>query len=108
MDVDPPHAVVVHEEAWFNLTLHTNHEDDSDEYAPKYGYVHFMWTFGENITRKPFLTWDYEVSHTFTTAGVYQVSVTAITLIGVTHGHATVTVYGEYRWIAKKFLINSL
>ena len=99
MEIDPPHAVVVRQEAWFNLTLHTSHKDDS-EYAPKYGYVHFMWTFGENITLKPMLTWDYEVSHTFSTAGVYKVSVTAITLIGVTHGDATVAVYGEYRRIA--------
>ena len=91
MEIEPPHAVVIGEEAWFNITLHAN----SDQYSPQFGFVHFMWSFEKNITR-PTLTSDNEVSHAFTTPGVFQVSVQAFSFIGVSKASVTITVHGMY------------
>ena len=91
MEIEPPHAVVIGEEAWFNITLHTNR----DQSSPKFGYVHFVWSFEKNITR-PTLTWDHEVSHTFTTPGDFEVSVQAFSFIGVSKRSVTITVHGMY------------
>jgi len=85
--------VVIGEEAWFNVTLHSNDTVDPDEYSPKHGFVLFLWSFGENNAR-PMPTWDHEVSHTFSRAGDFKVSVQAVTEIGVTKGYLTVSVHG--------------
>lgn len=94
--IDPPHAVVIGQEAWFNVTLHSNNLVNPEEYSPSYGFVHFMWFFEKNKdkNKKPLLTWDYEVAHTFTTPGKHTVYVTAISVIGQESAHATVMVYG--------------
>ena len=96
IDVDPPHAVVIGQEAWFNVTLHSNNLVNPEEYSPSYGFVHFMWIFekDKDEKKKPLLTWDHEVSHTFTTPGKRDVSVTAISVIGQGSAHVSVTVYG--------------
>ena len=89
--------MVIGEEAWFNVTLHSNNLVNPEEYSPSYGFVHFMWFFEKdykNKTKKPLLTWKHEVSHTFSTPGKHDVSVTAISVIGQQSGYVTVTVYG--------------
>ena len=66
------------------------------EYSPSYGFVHFMWFFekDKDKKKKPLLTWDHEVSHTFSTPGPHDVSVTAISVIGQKSTLVTITVYG--------------
>lgn len=90
--------MVIGQEAWFNVTLHSNNLVNPEEYSPSYGFVHFMWFFekdkDKDKKKKPLLTWDYEVSHTFTTPGTHDVSVTAISVIGQESAHVTITVYG--------------
>lgn len=86
LEIDPPHAVVIGKEVWFNVTLSSANE------APRYGYVYFMWAFEKKIL--PLLTWKSEVSHTFMNTGKYEVTVTAHSFIGTKDGKATVTVYG--------------
>jgi len=102
LEIDPPHAVVIGEEAWFNVTLHSNDTVDPDEYSPKHGFVLFLWSFGENNNR-PMPTWDHEVSHTFSRAGDFKVSVQAVTEIGVTKGYLTVSVYEELTTVRLSF-----
>ena len=96
IDIDPPHAVVIGQEAWFNVTLHSNILAKPEEHSPSYGFVHFMWFFEKDNEekKKPLLTWDNEVSHTFTTPGTHEVSVTAISVISKQSARVTVTVYG--------------
>lgn len=53
-----------------------------------------LLTWEKDKKEKPLLTWDHEVSHTFTTPGTYDVSVTAISVIGQESAHVTVNVYG--------------
>ncbi|KAJ7370360.1 VPS10 domain-containing receptor SorCS1 [Desmophyllum pertusum] len=48
-----------------------------------------MWFF-EKVDKKPLLSWDHEVSHTFSTAGKHDISVTAISVIGQEKGLTTV------------------
>ena len=84
--------MVIDEEAWFNVTLHTTDMVDPD-HSPSFGFVHFMWFF-EKVDKKPLLSWDHEVSHTFSTAGKHDISVTAISVIGQESAHVTITVYG--------------
>ena len=55
------------------------------------------------MRKKPLLTWDYEVSHTFSTRGTHDVSVTAISVIGQESAHVRITVYGEYLVILGAF-----
>lgn len=98
VEIEPPHAVVIGEEAWFNITLHAN----SDQYSPQFGFVHFMWSFEKNITR-PTLTSDYEVSHAFTTPGVFEVSVQAFSFIGVSKASVTITVHEELTTVRLSF-----
>lgn len=102
--------MVIGQEAWFNVTLHSHNLVNLEEYSPSYGFVHFMWIFKKDnekkkqplltwekdndTQKKPLLTWDHEVSHTFTTPGTYDVSVTAISVIGQESARVTVTVYG--------------
>ena len=70
--------------------------DNPEEYSPKYGFVHFMWTFEENLNMKPVLVWKHEVSHTFSTPGQFKVTVQAISYIGIMDGHVLVTVHGKW------------
>ena len=102
--------MVIGQEAWFNVTLQSQNLVNPEEYSPSYGFVHFMWIFKKDnegkekplLTsetdnegkKKPLLTWDHEVSYTFTTPGTYDVSVTAISVIGQESARVTVTVYG--------------
>ena len=88
VEIDPPHAVVIGKEVWFNITLFSIKMDD----APQYGYVYFMWSFEKEIL--PLLTWQHEVSYTFKKVGKYDISVTAHSFIGATEGQTIVTVYG--------------
>ena len=55
------------------------------------------------MRKKPLLTWDYEVAHTFSTPGTHDVSVTAISVIGQKSAHVTITVYSEYLVILGAF-----
>lgn len=105
IDIDPPHAVVIGQEAWFNVTLHSNNLVNPEEYSPSYGFVHFMWFFekDKDMQKKPLLTWDYEVAHTFSIPGTHDVSVTAISVIGQKSTHVTITVYGWYLVILGAF-----
>ena len=86
--------MVIGEEAWFNVTIHSNNFVNPEEYSPAYGFVHFMWFFEKVKDKKPLLTWDHEAAHTFTTPGTHVVSVTAISVIGQKSAHAIITVYG--------------
>ena len=88
--------MVIGQEAWFNVTLHSNNLAKPEKGSPSYGFVHFMWFFEKDNEKKkkPLLTWDYEVFHTFTTPGTHEVSVTAVSVINQQSAHVTVTVYG--------------
>ena len=95
--IDPPHAVVIGQEAWFNVTLHSNTLENPEEYSPSYGFVHFMWVFkhlDKSTREKPLLTWNHWVSHTFSTPGKYDVSVRALSVLGQTSAQVIITVYG--------------
>lgn len=92
VEIDPPHAVVVGEEAWFNVTFYTTGSPDPEEYKPSYGYVHFMWIF-DNVS-EPVLTLNHAVSHVFSATGQYDVTVQAISVVSLKGSHASVTVYG--------------
>ena len=91
--IDPPYAVVVGEEAWFNVTFYTIEGPDPEQYKPSYGYVHFMWTF-DNVSL-PTLTWEHTVPHVFSTAGKFLVEVQAISLVSSESSHVLITVYGK-------------
>lgn len=96
VDIEPPHAVVVGAEAWFNLTLHsTTKLVQKDTSHPNFGVTHYMWTFDQKDKRLPLLTWDREVHHIYTKAGTYKVSVLASNNIGQEGGSTTVTVYED-------------
>ena len=92
VEIDPPHAVVVGEEAWFNVTFYTSGGPDPEEYKPSYGYVHFMWIF-DNVS-EPVLTLNHAVSHVFSTTGQFDVTVQAISLVSSKASHVSITVYG--------------
>lgn len=91
--IDPPYAVVVGEEAWFNVTFYTIEGPDPEQYKPSYGYVHFMWTF-DNVSL-PTLTWEHTVPHVFSTAGKFLVEVQAISLVSSESSHVLITVYDD-------------
>ncbi|CAH3014982.1 unnamed protein product [Porites evermanni] len=95
LEIDPPHAVVIGKEVWFNVTLSSANE------APRYGYVYFMWAFEQKIL--PLLTWKSEVSHTFMNTGKYEITVTAHSFIGTKDGKATVTVYDKLTTVRLSF-----
>lgn len=96
VDIEPPHAVVVGAEAWFNLTLHSTAKlVQKDTSHPNFGVTHYMWTFDQKDQRLPLLTWDREVHHIYTKAGTYKVSVLASNNIGQEGGSTTVTVYED-------------
>ncbi|XP_068742839.1 VPS10 domain-containing receptor SorCS1-like isoform X2 [Montipora capricornis] len=91
--IDPPYAVVVGEEAWFNATFYTIEGPDPEQYKPSYGYVHFMWTF-DNVSL-PTLTWAHTVSHVFSATGKFLVEVQAISLVSSESSHVLITVYDD-------------
>lgn len=94
VDIEPPHAVVVGVEAWFNATLHSTAWAQQQTSSPNFGSTHYMWTFDQNDKNTlPLLTWESEVHYVYNKAGIYKVSVQASNGIGQTIGSTTVTVY---------------
>ena len=97
VDIEPPHAVVVGVEAWFNATLHSTAWAQQQTSSPNFGLTHYMWTFDHNDKNTlPLLTWESEVHYVYNKAGIYKVSVQASNGIGQTIGSTTVTVYGKW------------
>ncbi|KAK2572594.1 VPS10 domain-containing receptor SorCS1 [Acropora cervicornis] len=101
VEIDPPHAVVVGEEAWFNVTFYTSGGPDPEEYKLSYGYVHFMWIF-DNVS-EPVLTLNHAVSHVFSTTGQFDVTVQAISLVSSKGSHVSITVYGDLTTVRLTF-----
>ncbi|XP_031549570.1 VPS10 domain-containing receptor SorCS1-like [Actinia tenebrosa] len=97
--ITPPHAVLIGQPAPFNITLSSQHTERS--WVAEHGYVHFVWTFEPK--QRPNLTWENEVEHTFTKAGVYTVKVEAINAISRQYGQVTIHVYDDLRTLRISF-----
>ncbi|KAK6184623.1 hypothetical protein SNE40_007060 [Patella caerulea] len=61
--------------------------------ANQVGHTHFIWTFGDENSTNPLLTWDKMVNHTYTKPGIYDFGVEAINSVSSLYKPLTIHVF---------------
>ncbi|XP_050396277.1 VPS10 domain-containing receptor SorCS3 isoform X2 [Patella vulgata] len=61
--------------------------------ANQVGHTHFIWTFGDENSTSPLLTWDKMVNHTYTKPGIYNFGVEAINSVSSLYKPLTIHVF---------------